>query len=398
MYLQFHYHPLLKMLGCRYMLTPVEGGVSAGGAGRGSSCPARPWSGSGPSSRTGTVRSPSWGSRGSTRGGSSSWSGIRTFPRARRPANPGTVRVTESSTDHLTIEADVKAASILVVTDNYTDGWRIVPLAGSASAAYEIIPANYTLRGVPLAPGHHHFRMEYRPASFVIGVWLSLAGVAAWLAVAGCFRLAQAKSRCGRQSATVAPMRGERMTVPVERRGFYICLALAAAALAVYSPVVGFDFVNLDDPLYVYENPHVRAGITPEGIRWAFTNLDANFWHPLTWLSHMLDWQLFGPRAGGHHAMGLLLHVANTLLLFLALARLTSRFWESAAVAALFALHPLHVESVAWVSERKGRAEHVLLHAHAARLPAIRGKPHPGPLPWASSLPMRSASWRSRCS
>jgi Flp pilus assembly protein TadD len=143
------------------------------------------------------------------------------------------------------------------------------------------------------------------------------------------------------------------MTVPAERRGLYACLVLAAAALAVYSPVVGFDFINLDDPLYVYENPHVRAGITPEGIGWAFTNLDANFWHPLTWLSHILDWHLFGPRAGGHHAMGLLLHVANTLLLFLALARLTSRFWESAAVAALFALHPLHVESVAWVSERK---------------------------------------------
>ena len=111
--------------------------------------------------------------------------------------------------------------------------------------------------------------------------------------------------------------------------------------------------MNLDDPLYVYENPHVRDGITPEGIRWAFTNLDANFWHPLTWLSHMLDWQLFGPRASGHHATGLLLHVACTLLLFLALSRLTGRFWESAAVAALFALHPLHVESVAWVSERK---------------------------------------------
>jgi protein O-mannosyl-transferase len=143
------------------------------------------------------------------------------------------------------------------------------------------------------------------------------------------------------------------MTAPAERWGFYGCLVLAAAVLAVYFPVMGFDFVNLDDPLYVYENPHVRAGITSEGIRWAFTNLDANFWHPLTWLSHMLDWQLFGPWAGGHHAMGLLLHVANTLLLFVALARLTNRFRESAVVAALFALHPLHVESVAWVSERK---------------------------------------------
>jgi len=143
------------------------------------------------------------------------------------------------------------------------------------------------------------------------------------------------------------------MTVPFERRGIYVCLVLAAAVLAVYYPVMGFDFVNLDDQLYAYENPHVRAGITPAGIQWAFTNLDANFWHPLTWLSHMLDWQLFGDWAGGHHAMGLLLHVANTLILFMALARLTNRFWESAAVAALFALHPLHVESVAWVSERK---------------------------------------------
>ncbi len=143
------------------------------------------------------------------------------------------------------------------------------------------------------------------------------------------------------------------MTVPVKRRGFYVCLVLAAVLLAVYYPVVGFDFVNLDDQLYVYENSHVQAGITSESIHWAFTNLDANFWHPLTWLSHMIDWQLFGSWAGGHHAMSLLLHVANTLILFMALVRLTNRSWESAAVAALFALHPLHVESVAWVSERK---------------------------------------------
>jgi len=79
----------------------------------------------------------------------------------------------------------VNHAAVLVVTDNYMDGWRIVPLEGSSSGAYEIIPANYTLRGVPLAQGHHHFRMEYRPASFTIGAWLSLAGAAAWLGVAG---------------------------------------------------------------------------------------------------------------------------------------------------------------------------------------------------------------------
>jgi uncharacterized membrane protein YfhO len=101
--------------------------------------------------------------------------------------DPGTVRVTESSANHLTFEADVNSASILVVTDNFMEGWRIVPLDGSASGSYEIIPANYTLRGVPLVPGHHHFRMEYHPISFVIGAWLSLAGVVAWLAVAGIF-------------------------------------------------------------------------------------------------------------------------------------------------------------------------------------------------------------------
>ena len=96
------------------------------------------------------------------------------LPSGHPSGNPGTVRVTEASTDELTIEADVSTPTILVVTDNYAEGWRIVPLEGSASQSYEIIPANYTLRGVPLAPGHHRLRMEYRPASFVIGVWLSL--------------------------------------------------------------------------------------------------------------------------------------------------------------------------------------------------------------------------------
>ena len=131
------------------------------------------------------MHSPSWGSRGSIPRRLVVLERDPKLPAGKASGNPGTVKVTEASTDDLTIEADVKAAPILVVTDNYTDGWRVVPLEGSASDAYEIIPANYALRGVPLAPGHHHLRMEYRPASFVIGAWLSLAGVAAWMAAAG---------------------------------------------------------------------------------------------------------------------------------------------------------------------------------------------------------------------
>ena len=107
------------------------------------------------------------------------------LPEGSRPGSPGTARVTDVSADHLSIEADVSAPAILLVTDNFMEGWRIVPLEGGASQSYEIIPANYTLRGVPLAAGHHRFRMEYRPASFVIGCGLSVAGCIAWLAVAG---------------------------------------------------------------------------------------------------------------------------------------------------------------------------------------------------------------------
>jgi hypothetical protein len=107
------------------------------------------------------------------------------LPEGSRPGGPGTARVTDASTDHLSIEADVSTPSILVVTDNYMEGWRIVPLEGGESQSYEIIPANYTLRGVPLTAGHHRFRMEYRPASFAIGCGLCVAGCIAWLAVAG---------------------------------------------------------------------------------------------------------------------------------------------------------------------------------------------------------------------
>jgi tetratricopeptide (TPR) repeat protein len=133
----------------------------------------------------------------------------------------------------------------------------------------------------------------------------------------------------------------------------WICLALLAATFAVYAQVRHFDFVNFDDPDYAANNPHVRHGITPEGLEWAFTSGEAANWFPLTRLSHLLDGQLFGLRSGWHHLTSVLWHALAALLLFAFLQRSTHARWCSALVAFLFALHPLHVESVAWVAERK---------------------------------------------
>ncbi len=137
------------------------------------------------------------------------------------------------------------------------------------------------------------------------------------------------------------------------RRELGICLVLAVITLLVYGQVAGFDFVNFDDLNYVVENPHVAGGITARNIGWAFTaGYEAN-WHPVTWLSLMLDAQMFGLKPGGYHLVNLLFHILDTLLLFWVLRAMTLATWRSAFVAALFALHPLHVESVAWITERK---------------------------------------------
>jgi Flp pilus assembly protein TadD len=132
-----------------------------------------------------------------------------------------------------------------------------------------------------------------------------------------------------------------------------LCLLLVAVTLAVYWPVLRCDFVNYDDPDYFFSNPHVLAGLSSSNLVWAFCTGHAGNWHPLTWLSLMLDRELFGPGPAGPHFTNLLFHLANTVLLFLLFRRLTRAPWRSAFVAALFALHPLHVESVAWISERK---------------------------------------------
>ncbi len=132
-----------------------------------------------------------------------------------------------------------------------------------------------------------------------------------------------------------------------------IYFVLAAITLAVYWQVNQYDFVNLDDYVYVTQNSHIQSGIKLEGIRWAFSTTYAEFWHPLTWLSLIIDYQLFGLNAGGYHITNLILHILSSLLLFWLFNRMTKAVWKSAFVAALFALHPMHVESVAWISERK---------------------------------------------
>jgi len=144
---------------------------------------------------------------------------------------------------------------------------------------------------------------------------------------------------------------GRVKTVRLSR--FLLASVLAIATLILYQPVVHYQFLSYDDNDYVTENIHVRSGLNWRGLRWAFTSFDACNWHPLTWISHMVDYQLFGLNAGGHHYVNVLLHAINAVLLFLLLERATHARWRSFIVAALFALHPLNVETVAWVAERK---------------------------------------------
>ena len=136
-------------------------------------------------------------------------------------------------------------------------------------------------------------------------------------------------------------------------RPLVVCACLAAAVFLTYAPVFRNGFIGYDDPDYVTANTHVTTGLTPENIGWAFTTSHASNWHPLTWLSHQADCTLFGVDPVAHHFTNLLLHIANTVLLFLFLNAATGSWWKSAFIAAIFGLHPLHVQSVAWAAERK---------------------------------------------
>ena len=137
------------------------------------------------------------------------------------------------------------------------------------------------------------------------------------------------------------------------RSEFIVCLFLIVITLMAYCQLPSHDFLSFDDNRYITQNTHVHGGITRGNIAWAFSFIDFAYWHPLTWLSHMLVFQIFGMNPSMHHLANLFLHIANVLLLFLVLKRMTGSLWKSVFVAALFALHPLNVETVAWASERK---------------------------------------------
>ena len=148
-----------------------------------------------------------------------------------------------------------------------------------------------------------------------------------------------------------------RAAAPVMARSHFpawlVAVLLALVTIALYWPALRHDFVNYDDRVYVTENVHVQNGLTWESIKWALLNPVSSNWHPLTVLSHMLDCQLFGLKPGGHHLTNVLLHALNVVLVFALLQQMTGALWRSLLVAALFGWHPLHVESVAWIAERK---------------------------------------------
>ena len=132
-----------------------------------------------------------------------------------------------------------------------------------------------------------------------------------------------------------------------------LCLCLIIATLTVYYQVIYFDFINYDTPEYVYDNIHVKQGLTFNGVMWAFSTTTLSNWHPLTWLSHMLDVEFFGLNPGAHHGVNVIFHIINSLLLYLIIKKISGSSWSSWIIASLFALHPLHVQSVVWVAERK---------------------------------------------
>ncbi|MCE5211250.1 MAG: tetratricopeptide repeat protein, partial [Deltaproteobacteria bacterium] len=144
-----------------------------------------------------------------------------------------------------------------------------------------------------------------------------------------------------------------KINLSSQNKTIIIYVLLAVVTFTAYWQVNRYDFINLDDDVYVINNLHIQSGITLEEIRWAFNTTYADFWHPLTWLSLMLDYRFYGLHAGGYHVTNLILHIMSTLLLFWLFRRMTGAIWKSAFVAALFALHPFHAEAVVRISQRK---------------------------------------------
>ncbi len=176
-----------------------------------------------------------------------------------------------------------------------------------------------------------------------------------------------------------------------------VCAALLVAVTIVFSQTPAYDFVNFDDDVYVYFNSALERGFGGDGLTWAFTTFHAGNWHPVTWLSLMLDWQLCGGEPWGYHLTNVALHAAAVALLFLVLERMTGDLWPSALAAALFAVHPLRVESVAWVAERKDVLSGLFFMLTLGRTRPTAAIRSPGCATWQwwPSLPW--GSWPSRC-
>jgi hypothetical protein len=172
-----------------------------------------------------------------------------------------------------------------------------------------------------------------------------------------------------------------KINISPDRQRLIIYLVLTIVTFAVFWQVNQYDFINFDDQVYITENLHIQSGITLEGFSWAFSTKYFGLWNPLVWLSFMFDYQLFGFIAGGYHLTNLILHILSTLLLFWLFNRMTGAIWKSAFVAGLFALHPLHVESVAWIAERKDVLSAffwmltLCLYVHYTEKPAIKKIP-----------------------
>src|SRR4051812_5201231 len=156
-----------------------------------------------------------------------------------------------------------------------------------------------------------------------------------------------------------------------------ICACLFVLTWVIYAQTLRYDFVNYDDPRYVYQNTRITSGISVANVAWAFSHIHSENWHPVTTITHMLDCQLHGLKAGWHHFSSVLLHALAVVLLFVALERMTGAMWRSAFVSAIFAVHPLHVESVAWIAERKDVLSAfffmltLLAYLHYTRAPSI---------------------------
>ena len=182
-----------------------------------------------------------------------------------------------------------------------------------------------------------------------------------------------------------------------------ICIFLTAVIWVVFGQTLEHEFVNYDDDVYVYENPEVARGLTFKGILWAFSHVHSCNWHPLTWISHMLDCQIYGLNAGGHHLTSILLHTATAVLLFLVLRRMSASLWRSAFVAAVFAVHPLRVESVAWVAERKDVLSGLFFMLtigayvrYVQKQPRVEGRESRAPVPALGPLARRRGAETAR--